>query len=113
MSILAKGLGVAKAPLGDVTLLGIKWLNDEKDMEFQLLLHSSYGDFPKNITLLAEWATNVKINLDYGNKRMGAPFSWKFDLSKNEKGVYDALLDFGGTPNGYISFVCNEISINT
>ena len=113
MSILAKGLEVSKAPLCDITLLGIRWLNDEKDIELHLMMHSAYGEFPKYIKLLAEWATNVKINMDFGEKRMGAPFSWDFELSKNEKGVYEALLDFGGSPDGFISFCCNEISINT
>jgi hypothetical protein len=111
MTVLARGLDVSKAPLCDITILGIEWLNDEKDIEFSLMMHSAYGEYPKYIKLLAEWATNVQISLDYGSKRIGAPFSWDFKLLMKKDGVYEALFDFGGSPDGYISFSRHEIRI--
>ncbi len=100
-------------PLSDVSLDGIRWRNDGKDLELKIRMHSSYKDFPKHLNLVAEWATNLKIDLDWGARHIGTLLSWGFDLSKDESGVYNVMFDFGGSPGGSISFKCNEISINT
>ena len=111
MNVISKGMEVNSAPFCDISLMGIHWHNEGKDLHIHLEMHSSYKEYPKEITLVCEWATNLKIDLDWGAKNIGTLLSWDFNLEKNEKGVYRALFDFSESPGGLISFECNEISV--
>jgi hypothetical protein len=111
MKVISRGMDVNSAPFCDVSLMGMQWKNEGKDFHMYLEMHSSYKEYPKQITVVCEWATNLKIDLDWGAKHIGSLLSWGFNLEKNQKDVYQLLFDFGGSPGGSISLECNEISV--
>ena len=111
MNVISRGMEVKDAPFSDISLMGISWHNDGKDLHIQLEMHSSYKEYPKQVALVCEWATNLRIDLDWGARNIGTLLSWGFTLKKIDKGVYSALFDFSANPGGLISFECNEISV--
>ena len=95
-------------PRSDVTLLGLEWVNEEKDLRIKL----QPGAQDETIRhLLCEWVTHLSIQLDFGDDRMGAPFTWDIEYTALSKQRWRVEFDFAGTPRGRIHFECNHLEI--
>jgi hypothetical protein len=98
--------------LGDSTLLSSAWTGkDEPDLMIDLELPQpiavSGGTYPV-LHLYFVWATGLTINMDFG-RYAGAPLLWEATFSPLPASRWRVCMDFGGVPEGDLSFECNPV----
>lgn len=100
------GSSVLATGLGDHRLAGLEWIGDGKDL---LLVFDTPSGMM--VCLTAEWATEVRIDLNFG-LYFGKPlvFSSSVDRSDGAGGIL-LRVEFGGAPDGSLSLRCNELIV--
>lgn len=90
-------------PLGDCELVSIEWLQEGRDLRIVL---ASATDRRQ---LLFRWTTDLRIKLNQG--AFGVSPLLTFDVTAQQRSTtgFEIVFDFGGAPNGEISFHCHEI----
>ena len=96
-------------PIGDARLLGIRWLENGRDVAIDLELPLGQGQPGRRVTLMCEGATELSVQLEFGN--LAGALLWEGDVSHPPGGGFSLLLDFGGSPEGAIRLRCSNLSI--
>jgi hypothetical protein len=101
------GHDVDKSIPGDVSVVGIRWVNDEKDVLIELAFPGSH-DAPPDGELMCKGATDVQIDIDWSGY-IGSHPTWDVEVSQLANGRW--RVEFDIRP-GLISLFCNELSLS-
>lgn len=92
--------------LGDHRVTSIAWSDDGKNL---LLAVRPPGEIDGRVVIEFVWATNVRIDLDFGTY-LGEALVWEGRVEAiPDSDRRSVRIDFGGTPRGFIRVVCNEV----
>lgn len=98
----------------DVTLLGLRWIEDGRDLE--LTLDVPVWKHERRVrTMCCRWAHEVHIDLSFDRKVGdipvgGCPFTWDVTAERTPNGGWSMLFDFASV--GEIRFKCSEIELD-
>jgi hypothetical protein len=102
-----QGEDVDAAIPGDVRIVGIRWLNDAKDVAIDLDFPDGFGP-PPHAMLLCVSAYDVRIEMDLRG-RIGTVPAWQHEVAKVDEGW---RVGFDIQP-GLVSLLCNEVTLVT
>ena len=94
---------------GDVVVLGIRWVNDEKDVLIELAYPGTSQQSPPHGTLRCTWATDVRIDIDLSG-RVGTVPAGEHSVCELDDGRW--RVSFDRRP-GLISLLCNEVTLTS
>jgi hypothetical protein len=99
------GAEIAHLPWSDVSLIGICWRNEGRDLEITV----SAPHHERSGRLVCVWVNSLRIDLEFTDFS-SLPFTWDVQFRPLEDDRWAIEFDFGGTPRGVIRFECNEVT---
>ena len=94
---------IARMSKSDLSLCGIAWINEGRDIVLSLLL----PPLDRKVRLVCRWASDLKVLLDFPVDAGSYPLSWDAELSRQENGCWNIMFDFAS--KGSISLTCTEL----
>lgn len=91
--------------MGDSHLQSISWLPNQEDVQIGFVLPDE-----QSITIHFTWVTNFKIEMDFGDQ-IGMGLTWEVKFKKRLNEEWNVNIEFGGAPDGGISFDCNSFKL--
>lgn len=87
----------------DVSLSGISWVEDGRDIVLHLLLPPS----DRKLDLVCRWARKLRVTLGFEDNIGGYALSWDAQVKRGDDGAWEVALDFAGA--GDVSLICQEL----
>lgn len=94
---------VAQMNWSDVSLAGISWVEEGRDVVLHLLLPPS----DKKLNLVCRWARKLRVTLEFDDNTGGYALSWEAEVKRREDQAWEVAFDFAGA--GSVSLVCQEL----
>jgi hypothetical protein len=94
---------IAQLSKCDVSLCGVAWIEDGRDVVLRLLLPPA----DRETKLVCRWARELRIDLQFESNTGGYPLSWDGEIGRREDGSWTIAFDFAG--HGSLSLVCDEL----
>jgi hypothetical protein len=91
----------------DISLVGISWVENGRDVILQLILPSSGSE----VDLVCRWAQRLHVALEFGDNSGGSPLSWDAAVKRRDDHAWEIAFDFAG--DGSVSLVCQELALNS
>ena len=89
----------------DVSLCGISWVEDGRDVVLNLLMPPS----DDAVQLTCRWVRGLQTSLAFERDTAGYPLSWDGSVKRVEDGAWKVKFDFASA--GGLSLVCQSIEI--
>jgi len=94
---------VAQMNWSDVSLAGISWVEEGRDVILHLLLPPS----ATNLDLVCRWARKLRVALEFEENTGGYAMSWDAEVKRRDDQAWEVAFDFPG--EGGVSLVCQEL----
>ncbi len=96
---------IAKMNWSDVSLAGMEWIEEGRDVVLHLLLPPS----DRKVDLVCRWARNLVASLEFEEGTGGYALSWNAVIQRADDGSWKVAFDFAGT--GEVSLTCQELKL--
>ena len=97
---------VAQTNWSDVSLSGISWIEDGRDLVLHLLMPPS----DKKLDLVCHWVRGLRVSLEFAENTGGYGLSWDAEVRRSGDQAWEVAFDFAST--GGVSLVCHEIEFH-
>jgi len=87
----------------DVSLCGISWVENGRDLVLELLLPPS----DSALRLTCRWVRGLQTNLEFAKDTAGYPLTWEGNVRRRDDGAWSIEFDFASTGN--LALVCQDI----
>ena len=104
MSNSATDERLARMNWSDVSLVGMTWVEEGRDVVLHLLVPPS----DQRLDLACRWARSLRVTLEFEEDTGGYALSWDGDVKRRDDGAWKVALDFAGA--GKVSLVCQELA---
>ena len=94
---------VAQVKWCDISLCGISWIEDGRDVVLNFLLPQS----DRSLRLTCQWVRGLKATLEFGSNTGGYALSWDGEVKRNDDGAWSMAFDFASA--GQISLTCQDL----
>ncbi|PRQ02642.1 hypothetical protein ENSA7_54710 [Enhygromyxa salina] len=93
---------VAQMNWGDISLTGISWIEEGRDIVLHLLVPPT----DRRLNVVCRWARKLRIELEF-DVNSGYALSWDGEVKRGADGDWEVDLDFAGA--GGVSLVCQDL----